>query len=472
MIETTYSKSIERPATQVRSAAGLKYAYLLLATIVFLGLGMRFFKLGDWSFWIDEIYTVQALLDPGPFTLRTPISIRLAAAIVAAFGVNEWTARLGPALIGVISLPILFFPIRKIFGNVEALLAILILAISPWHLYWSQNARFYTALMLFYTLGAFSFFFWMEKNRLHFLGLTFIFLLLAINERQTAFFIIPVIGVYFLALWLLPFGKPEGLRRRNLMLLLIPGVAYGIYQGIRMLDVVQTRFISWPSNPLRVLLSMVAEVGVPLFLIGLLGGVYLLSQRSRAGMFIFLGAVVPFISLVVISPFTLAVSRYAFVALPCWAILGAVAAKEIYLQATKHGRILAVGIILVLLLDAAGQDMLYYTFQNGNRPDWRGAFEIVRQGKVIGDLVVTSRPPLGDYYLGESVGWALEMSPEEIVQGGQRVWFVVDDQSGFPKESLSWLETHSQLVDVRDVYVPGKLMSLRVFLYDPARLPR
>jgi hypothetical protein len=31
----------------------------------------------------------------------------------------------------------------------------------------------------------------------------------------------------------------------------------------------------------------------------------------------------------------------------------------------------------------------------------------------------------------------------------------------------SWIEMNSQLIAVRDVYIPGKVMLMRVYLYQP-----
>jgi hypothetical protein len=47
------------------------------------------------------------------------------------------------------------------------------------------------------------------------------------------------------------------------------------------------------------------------------------------------------------------------------------------------------------------------------------------------------------------------------------VWFVVDNRSGFPPSLQEWIETNSNLMGVRDVYIPGKLMMMRVYLYQP-----
>jgi hypothetical protein len=44
---------------------------------------------------------------------------------------------------------------------------------------------------------------------------------------------------------------------------------------------------------------------------------------------------------------------------------------------------------------------------------------------------------------------------------------VVDNRSGFPSKLQEWIEINSQLVGVRDVHIPGKLMLMRVYLFEP-----
>jgi mannosyltransferase len=147
------------------------FPYLLLILIVVLASCLRFFKLGEWSFWIDEIFTInraQHQYSSPELVLRNifparnwiPISVILTAQVIKQFGVSEWSARLAPAVIGIITIPILYFPLKKIIGTPAALIALLLLAVSPWHIFWFQNARFYSSLLLFYPLALFAFCLW------------------------------------------------------------------------------------------------------------------------------------------------------------------------------------------------------------------------------------------------------------------------------------------------------------------------
>lgn len=445
------------------------FVYLLLIGITLIAFALRIYKIGQWSFWIDEIYTIdRAQVGNQALSLMTPVSVRLISLALAAWSTSERSARIVPALIGIITIPILFFPIKKMFDWKVGLIAVSLLAFSTWHLFWSQNARYYSALLLFYALAQFTFYFWLETDRIVFLLLLFLTLGLAFLERLTALFIVPVILSYVIVLLLLHLDRPKGMRWRNLLLFIIPVIFFGVIALIQKTPDFESDFLSHSTNPIRLFASLVNDIGVPLFVIGLLGGLLSFWSKSKAGIFILLGAVVPFIILIFIAPFSLTTSRYLFATLPNWAILAAFGIREIFNQGTRVTRTVAVALILLLIVDFSGQGLLYYQYQNGNRPDWKGAFQVVENEATASDLVYSSRPAIGGYYLGREVLGSQIESLESLMEEGKTAWFVLDNQTGNVSPKLrQWLAQNGQLKAVRDVWLPGKILEMRVFQYQP-----
>jgi mannosyltransferase len=443
------------------------FQYAALTLITLIALLMRFYRLGDWGFWIDEVITVNNVMHNLHQSTRP--TYHLIGIAVSTLGVSDWSARLVPALVGIISLPLLYFPTRKLFGVGVALLAVFLLAISPWHLYWSQNARFYTLLMLLYSLGTFAFFHWLETDRFRYLGAALVLLGLAALERMNTVFFGPVVVVYLLGLMWLPFGKPPGLRWRNLVMLIIPVLLFAGYQIVvsGMFDKLTTWIFGRTHNPLRVLLSIVYDIGLPLFLLALLGGVYLMLQKNRAGLFFFLGAVVPTLTLVALAPFTQAFSRYVFMTLPLWVILAAAAAKELYIHLEKPARILAVGLVFLLAADAVSQDVLYFTTQNGNRERFKEAFAYVDQHRQPEDWVVSTRAEIGDYYLDIQTVDSNQIDLDGILASERPAWFVMDNRTHISDRLQGWISEEAELLQAFDVYIPGRLMEMRVYRYAP-----
>lgn len=463
------------------------YQYGLLIAITLLASVLRFYKLGEWSFWIDEIFTInraQAHYDSLEAIIRNipptqnwiPLSVILTAGVLNILGPSEWSARFVPAVIGIISIPVLYFPIKRLFSPNVSLVAVLLLAVSPWHLYWSQNARFYTSLMLLYTLALFAFFYGLERDRPGYILIFIVLLYLATSERLFASFIVPVVGCYLLLLKTVPFEKPVGLRARNLLLILLPGIAFGIFEvysfvttGSSIIIYGANFFVGHPNHsPWRLLIAIVYRISIPLICLGFFGGIYLLTQKRRAGFFVSSAAMVPPLMLLVIAPVAFTVDRYMFVTLPFWAILTAVAIGGMYTQAEKYGKLLPIGVLTLILATSLGQTMLYYEYQNGDRPDWKSAFAIIHQRKAMSDLVVATRPELGRYYFDDKVRSISGLDLTTIELNGNRVWFVIDEAtSRVDPATQQWLQENGELINVRDVYMPGKSLSIRIYLYDP-----
>lgn len=434
---------------------------LLVAVTALAGL-LRFYKMGQWSFWIDEVFTIsraqahthtQAILQswwqPSTSTIITGI-------ILERFGISEFSARLPVAAIGTASIPIIYFLVRRILGGGVAMLTAFLLAIAPWHLYWSQNARYLVTLLLFYTMASFAFFWAVEKDRPRYLAVFVLFLFLALGERLTAAFLVPVVVLYLFSLQILPIPKPPGFRRRNLLLLAVPFLGAVLFDIFRFLttgassvhSTVSTfAFMPAPSN-FRLLPLVTFEIGIPLAVLAVFGGLYLALQKDRAGLYLLLNAVVPFAILLGISPFFFTVDRYVFMTLSFWIILAAVAAKQLLAHTEGLVRLLATAVILVLVVDVAGSLLMYYAINHGNRPDARRLILHVQKQLTEDDVVVSSVPALVTYYTNIPVGSLNSIDLAELEAPERRYWFIVESEVGVPLELQQWLEKNADLVDI------------------------
>ena len=446
---------------------------VLLGAITLFAAALRFYKLGEWSFWWDEMFTYRDVVNVDQFSLVDQrLSRVLISLVVGALGWSEWSSRLVPALAGMVSIPILYFPIRKIYGPGAALLASLFLAISPWHLYWSQNARFYTIILLFYTLAMFAFYFGIEKDRPLYLVLFFIFLGLATQERLFSLFLVPIVALYWLGIKMLPFEKPPGLRMRNLVLLLAPSLLAGLFIGREFtLDPAKwfSQFSIVNNNPFWILSGVVYYIGIPVMIMGVVGAAYLLSKKERAALMLILSAIVPLVAIMILSMFQFTANRYVFVVLTSWFILAAVAVLELLSQTKGMARFLALGALAILVIEPMSENVLYYEYQHGNRDNWKAAFELIKSRKEPGDLVVVDNTGIGDYYMGEKtlpINW---VDFESLKAEGARFWFVEDMniQTKYPPEILSWIWQNSHLEGIFDVPVRARNFRMRVYLYEP-----
>lgn len=131
---------------------------IVLAAFTLLGAVLRAYRL-DSGLWYDEIVTLIESVRPPLLQILTefpgnnnhPLYSVLAHLSVSAFGEHPWALRLPAALFGVAAIPMLYVLGAAVTSRREALLASGLLTVSYHHIWFSQNARGYTAL-LFWTL--------------------------------------------------------------------------------------------------------------------------------------------------------------------------------------------------------------------------------------------------------------------------------------------------------------------------------
>ena len=443
------------------------YEYLILAAITILAAALRFYKLGDWSFWGDEVFSLSNKVDG--FIQST--SVDLIHATTAVLGTNEWTARLAPALIGVISIPLLYFPTRQILGVGAALISAALLAVSTWHLYWSQNARFYALLLLLYTFALLIFYQGIEKDKPAFIVAALILFSLAAKERLLALFFVPVVISFIVLLKILPFEKPPGLRLKNLAIFFVPCIGLGIIFALPFLRDIPawlSGFGRLNNNPFWLMAGTFYYIGLPTIVFGAFGALYFLLKKNRAALFFSLGALIPLIAVMGISLFQYTANRYVFVCLTSWILLAAMTVDEIFILVKGNARIVAVGVLAILIVGSLSEDWMYSRYQNGNRDNWKAAFNFVKQQRQPGDLIVSANPEVGAYYLGETVSGFQHLTTEDL-QSNSRIWLVEDlnTRELYP-ELHSWMVQNARQVADFDNHVNARTYTMRVYLYDPS----
>ncbi len=136
---------------------------MLLLFIILIGTFLRLYQLGSNSLWFDEAISVWfANESPGNIILKQtsadvhpPLYYILLSLWLSVFGNGEFDVRLLSAIFGILSIPLLYLIVKNLFGNIPALISALILAMSPFHIYYSQEARMYTILTFCVLLSIF-----------------------------------------------------------------------------------------------------------------------------------------------------------------------------------------------------------------------------------------------------------------------------------------------------------------------------
>ena len=128
--------------------------------ICFIGLFLRVFYISHQSIWIDEIAsvisakqaTLTEVIKTSFITERIPPLYPMFLHFwIRVFGPLEFSIRIPSAIFGFLTIPIIFILSKSLFDNKVAVLSSLFLAISPFHIWYSQEARCFT-MMLFLNL--------------------------------------------------------------------------------------------------------------------------------------------------------------------------------------------------------------------------------------------------------------------------------------------------------------------------------
>lgn len=448
----------------------------LITAIALLGVLLRFFHLGTWSFWTDEVFSFGTKSDGfNDSLLRRSLATDLIQWFVNLRGASEWNARFVPALIGVITIPLLYLLLRRCIARPAALAAAALLAVSPWHLYWSQNARFYSLLFLFFNLGLLLFYLGLEHDRPLYLVIAMVMFGMAARERLIALLGMPALVLYLLAVIVLRFPRPKGLNVRNMLVFFGPAAAAGlvfILPYARNLSGWFAGFYRINNTPFFLMAGTIYYVGLPLTAFASGSALLGLAWKNRLALLLILTATLPLAFLMALSFIQYTANRYIFYTLFCWIVLAGLGFQFLVDHLPQQYRLLSLLVIGALLAGYAGDVFLYYSVQNGNRDDWRAALMYVAEHAQAGDTVVTSDYEIAAYYLNNPNLRVIIWDSEQVLEAG-RVWYVEDMTVAerYP-EPLARALTSAQPMADFDVRLPGRTFRMRVYFGESPNVPK
>ena len=143
-----------------------RYIFIILSLIIVIGAFLRIYKLGDQSLWLDEARSffranqnIHSLWVNQPKESNPPLYDTLFHFYLQLTSSNdEHNVRFFSAIIGILLIPLIFFVGKYMFGARAGLFSSFLVAISPYHIYYSQDAKMY-ALLAFISLGSFFFYY-------------------------------------------------------------------------------------------------------------------------------------------------------------------------------------------------------------------------------------------------------------------------------------------------------------------------
>ena len=128
----------------------------ILAGITAIGFILRTWEIGAKGLWLDEAFSVWLGWKPLGELLswlvkidqHPPLYYTLLHFWIKIAGDNPNDVRMLSAILGTLTIPVMFLLGRRLMGTSVGLLAALILALSPFHVRFAQETRMYTTLTL------------------------------------------------------------------------------------------------------------------------------------------------------------------------------------------------------------------------------------------------------------------------------------------------------------------------------------
>ncbi|MEQ1630935.1 MAG: glycosyltransferase family 39 protein [Planctomycetota bacterium] len=387
--------------------------WAFLALIAVLGTWLRLLRLDAWSFWVDEAHTWRDATLPAEvfwdcnrsYYPTSYLLLRWLLDVADPNTLTEGMLRLPFAIAGAISVPVLALIGRPMVGRPSALLASLLLAINPWHIYWSQNARSYVLVFLFAMLTGGAFWIGVHRKNAAMLVLSVLALGLGISCHPTAGLVSAPLVVYLFVANRRPSKRA------------VVGACAAFAAGLAAVEVLSTvppfhEFVRSKAGPgLGHLLQTTAFYFRPsLLLVAAVGSWLMLTERPRGrSLYLTLWALVPLLALAVLGTHLVKVTaRYAICTLPAILLLCGVACvrignalKAAFAESQRWGRIVPAMVLpAIVCLDMAAYDFLYFTVQKGDRGQWHAAADLIHDEVKDGPvLVLTVNEPTLQFYL-------------------------------------------------------------------------
>lgn len=412
------------------SERGPQAARYMLALALVLGL-TRFLRLGEWGLWVDEAHTLHDAMwllpgSPPDYPLGY-IAVR--AMILLTGSTSEAVLRLFPAVCGFLSIPVCAWALLPALGPTRSSAAALLLSVSSWHLFWSQNARSYTLALVLSLIGGGL---WLrgvlQSHRRALAG--------GLAAGAAAAFAHPSAALLLPAWLLAPLAvSPLGarLRQRPPALLLLGTTLIGaLVLGGWVASVWNTYENVKGGTSVLHFVETTGWYMTPGYLLGATVGAWI-AWRAHRGKELLLAVVVVIVCLAAAAAalFVRVAAQYVFVLLPWVVALATVPLESIRRPALR------VAWMVLLCVPPAIDTALYFGVRHGDRPRWKEAFARVFEERGPEDLVFGMHAPVGEYYLNPGATWlrsqrslqrldeSLLGSAEPWLRRGRKLWVVL-----------------------------------------------
>jgi len=460
--------------TVVASIRTSRYVQVLLG-LTFVGFILRFYNLGGNSLWLDEATTLMfarkslagiwASVAAGEF--NPPLFYWLEHGMLF-FGESEFVLRFLPALFGVLTIPVIYLIGKEFRDQNVGLIAAALLAFSPFHIFYSQEARAYAPMLFFFSLALL---FYVRASRSNETRSWVLFGIFSAVIFWMHLYASVSIAVFILHALVTHAGEiRKDLRNaRNIALSIIVFIVATLPLLIVTVNLFLARTSSAPTfgmQGLDVIYQTLLQISgfsdlilVPFLILFLLGVACTWREDRNGALLLVFMMILPMGGIVILSSRMPMMPRHLAFLLPVYFV--GIASSYPALYALVQDKRAVYLVIVAVFLISTPFLATYYTTPQKN--DWRG-FSVELAGMTgEGDLVVVLPPymaqPLDYYYsnatdgtieLGANTGEDLDAIRDRYPD--RRVFYVVTwdilavDPTG---DALDWLDKNAEFAGQR-----------------------
>lgn len=454
----------------------------LLINLVVLSFVLRLHRLDMQSIWFDESLSALFALQPLDIAIQSMLQEGLHHSPLfyillrpfAAGGFSEFGIRFLSVVLGVLAVPLIAQVGRTLANAQVGLLAAALLVISPFHIWYSQEARMYTLLILS-ALGAMFFFARNFKRPYYYNWLSVaLFTAIGINTHHFAFFV-PLVQFIFIVTTL---KQNHALLRPWISAQLLAGLSLIPWIGIildwghfylssatsrspTMYDLFQT-FWNFSIGYTEHITLFVIMALITFLLLLILGTKSM--YRTNNGLLLLLWTVVPPLATFSLSfRLPMYLDRYISLSLPPFLLLVAAGISSIRPRTPR----LAIAAFTISAM-FVGLNRVYYDTKIYDRANWRGLGAYLEQNAGAGDTIAPwnyqDLVPLTFYYHGtaplkpiivfDTVNLPLLPSHKTI---SEKLWVIIP----YPNDSAHMVG-HCQAFDIEKLAPPEALKEWRL----------
>lgn len=465
----------------------------LLLGVTFLAFALRLYHLGFQSLWRDEVDAILFAQRHLPAILATfvqagqngPLYFLSLHFWLAAAGSSEFALRFFSLLFGLLTVPLLYALGRRLLDTTTGLLAALLLAVSPYHVWYSQEGKMYALVAFLAVLSLYLFSRALAENRwtcwLAYLAVT--------GLALYVHFFTPLLVLVALA-WFLLSGR---WRRPTLgrLALALAGLALVALPIVRwllpvLLTPATTGYPVYGLGDMAAALFWAFSLGfrpqpgllpLALFALLLLAGLLPSPVADGGGQgwgFLAAWLILPLLIVYLVSLYRpVFTDRYLILILPAFVLLLAAGLVSL---AKRWPPLAALALALVLLFSTRG---LWIQSQTPLKAGFRHAAQAFAAQAQPGDLVLFVMPyaqrafayyhpqpvrtveaPYTNYGLSEA---ELDAAMRQLTHGSPRLWLLLSEADFWDARGLipAWCEAHASRLSAQTFpYVELRLYEL------------